>query len=249
MITDNFSFDRNFEVFLANTPESKALHYHIRYQVYCDEMGYEDKERFPDQLEIDDWDNRAVHFIVLHKQSGSWVGALRLVLNDNRLPFQDFCSLENEINPVDFLQSAELSRLCVLKDVRRYSAKKFAPYGMCYEEDRSGLESPNVKMLYSHKNMGLSIMWGLLHAAAQYCDDRHTNNLYLLVAPALVYTIKKEGFCLEQIGEPCEHRGTRLPFQWSVADVLANPMWKKDYKAGFRLFSERLSQHSWQKIA
>jgi len=236
MISHTYSFDRNFEVCLADTPESKSLHYNIRYQVYCDEMGYENKERFPEQLEHDPWDNRAVHFLVRHKPSGDWVGALRLVIGNHQLPFQELCTLEREMTYSEFQQSAELSRLCVLKDVRRLSAQKFAPYGMCYEENRS-LDSPNVKMIYSYRNMGLSIMWGLLRAAALYCKDKGMQNLYLLAAPALVHTIRKEGFTLEQIGEPCEHRGTRLPLQWEVTNILANPMWQKDYQSDYWLFS------------
>ncbi len=36
-------FDDHFEVFLADTRESKEIHYSIRYQVYCEEMGFENK--------------------------------------------------------------------------------------------------------------------------------------------------------------------------------------------------------------
>ena len=41
-------FDHNYEVLLANTEESKNIHYKLRYQVYCDEMRFEDKNKFPD---------------------------------------------------------------------------------------------------------------------------------------------------------------------------------------------------------
>ncbi|MBS3963093.1 MAG: GNAT family N-acetyltransferase, partial [Methylomonas sp.] len=67
-------FDSNFEVVLADTFESKLINYNIRYQVYCDEMGFEDKDVFPDEIEFDEWDKNSVHFLVRHKSSENWLG-------------------------------------------------------------------------------------------------------------------------------------------------------------------------------
>ena len=70
LIQQKVSFDSNFEVFLADTLEGKQIHYNLRYQVYCDEMGFEDKDSFPDKMESDEWDDNSVHFIVRHRASG-----------------------------------------------------------------------------------------------------------------------------------------------------------------------------------
>lgn len=239
-MANNPSFDSDFEVFLADTPESKVLHYHIRYQVYCDEMGFEDKEKFSNELEFDQWDTHSVHFLVRHKRLGHWVGALRLVLPDKQLfPFERHSKLEKKISREQYFQSVELSRLCVLKEVRRFSARKFAPYGLA--EEGTILDSSNVTVLQNYKNLGLTVMWGLLSAAALYCTQSNISSLYLLVTPALASAIRKEGFCLEQIGEPCQHRGQRIPLRWKIDDVIANPLWEGDYKNGFDLFSDRFA--------
>jgi N-acyl amino acid synthase of PEP-CTERM/exosortase system len=80
-------FDNNFEVFLADTPESKAIHYSIRYQVYCEEMGFENKDNFPLEQEFDEYDSQSTHFIVRTRLTGHWVGAIRMVFNtDHFLP-------------------------------------------------------------------------------------------------------------------------------------------------------------------
>lgn len=238
MIEKDLSFDGNFEVFLADTLESKALHYNVRYQVYCDEMGFEDKEKFPDQLEFDQWDCHSVHFLVRDKLFGRWVGALRLVLPDRfSFPLEHHCTLEKNISRSQYLQSVELSRLCVLKEVRRFSGRRFALYGL--EEQASPfIESSKVRALHSYKNLGLSVMWGLLRAAALYCAQKNIHDLYLLVAPALASTIRKEAFSVQQIGALCQHRGQRVPLQWKIDDVLANPLWEKDYKKEYGFYSE-----------
>lgn len=237
MIENDHSFDGNFEVFLADTPESKALHYNVRYQVYCDEMGFEDKEKFPDQLEFDQWDNHSVHFLVRDKRLGHWVGALRLVLPDRySFPLEHHCTLEKKISHSQYLQSVEMSRLCVLKEVRRFSARRYAPYGVV-EQESSVIESSKVRALHNYKNLGLTVMWGLLRAAASYCTRSNFHDLYLLVAPALVYAIQKEGFSVKQVGNPCEHRGQRVPLQWKIDNVVANPLWEKDYKREYGLYS------------
>jgi N-acyl amino acid synthase of PEP-CTERM/exosortase system len=113
-------FDKNFEVFLADTPESKAIHYSIRYQVYCEEMGFENKDNFPLEQEFDEYDSQSTHFIVRTRLTGHWVGAIRMVFNtDHFLPIEKHCVLNETINKSDSSQSVELSRLCLVKEIRR----------------------------------------------------------------------------------------------------------------------------------
>lgn len=237
MISEKQSFDSCFEVFLADTPESKQIQYNLRYQVYCDEMGFENKDMFPDQLEFDDWDDGAVHFIVRHRYTGHWLGALRLVRqNKFAFPFEDKCTPDNRITTKQYLHSVEISRLCVIKEARRFAPKKYAPYGLVDEE--VGEEGRNVRYLYSHKNQSRSIMWGLYRAAVVYSAHNDIKHWYILVTPSLAYAVKKEGFQMQQVGSPCEHRGQRIPYLLDVGHILANPLWQKDYKNDFRLYSE-----------
>ena len=59
-------FDDRYEVFLADTPESKALHYQLRYQVYCEETGWERSPQFlQEKLERDDFDASSHHSAIL----------------------------------------------------------------------------------------------------------------------------------------------------------------------------------------
>lgn len=238
MIPDKQSFDSGFEVFLADTLESKQIHYNLRYQVYCDEMGFEDKNAFPEQMEFDEWDNHAVHFIVRHKASGHWVGGLRLVFNKKKtFPFEKLIIPYQEITQADRQVSAELSRLCVLREARRFTSRRLAPYGL---PDRDEIQtSEKVVSFYNFKNHTRSLMWGLIRAALLYSVEKEElTHWYLLIGPALACFTRREGFEMLQIGDSCEHRGLRTPYQMKLKDILANPFWNKDYKQHYSLYSD-----------
>lgn len=241
LISEKQSFDSCFEVFLADTPESKQIQYNLRYQVYCDEMGFEDKDKFPDQLESDEWDDSSAHFLVRHKSSGHWLGGLRLVYHKESLfPFEEWSMPYEKIASKDRQFSVEMSRLCIIKEARRFTSKRFAPYGL------PDMELPenggNVRSFYNFKNQSRSIMWGLIRAAVLYSARNDLSSWYFVVAPSLACFITKEGFDMRQIGDPCEHRGLRTPYRLSVANILANPLWQKDYKNDFRLYSELVDE-------
>lgn len=236
MILENQSFDNSFEVFLADTTESKHIHYKLRYQVYCDEMGFEDKDKFPEQMEFDDWDDHAVHFLVRHKATGHWLGGLRLVFNiNNALPFEHLAQPYQPITPTERERAVEMSRLCVIKEARRFTSKRFAPYGLPDQEIPE--ENNKVVSFYNFKNQTRSIMWGLIRAAVVYSAKQNLSDWYFIIAPALAGFIRRENFDMVQIGTPCEHRGQRTPYRLSVENILDNPLWLKDYKQHYSLYS------------
>lgn len=233
-------------MFLADTLESKQIHYNLRYQVYCDEMGFEDKSAFPEQMEFDEWDDHAVHFIVRHRASGHWLGGLRLVFNHHGIfPFEQVAKPHQQIKQTERETAVEMSRLCVIREARRFSSKRFAPYGL--PEQEISEENDKIKSLYNFKNQTRSIMWGLIRAAVVYSDELDLSHWYFIVAPALAGFIRREKFDMLQIGNPCEHRGSRTPYQLNVDNILANPLWEKDYKQHYSLYSElekqRVCQH------
>ena len=230
-------FDSNFEVFLADTLESKYINYNLRYQVYCDEMGFEDKTSCPDQMEYDEWDQNSVHFVVRHRVTGNWLGGLRLVLpNTSGFPFEEWSVPDQAITDPQRLIAVEVSRLCIIKDARRFTAKRFAPYGL---SDNEVDDNNKVRSIYNYKNQSRSLMWGLIRAAATYCAAHNIQYWYFIVAPALAGFIRKNGFEMHQIGAACQHRGERFPYQLNVENILANPMWQDDYKLGYQLHSEQ----------
>ncbi|PPD20321.1 MAG: PEP-CTERM/exosortase system-associated acyltransferase [Methylomonas sp.] len=235
-------FDSNFEVVLADTFESKLINYNIRYQVYCDEMGFEDKDVFPDEIEFDEWDKNSVHFLVRHKSSENWLGGLRLVhsnANSGEFPFEEWSVPDQQIADSQRNNAVEVSRLCVIKNARRFTAKRFAPYGL---PDHEVNENGNVKSIFNHKNQSRSLMWGLLGAAARYSVDHDIRSWYFIVTPALAGLLRINKFEMTQIGGACEHRGERFPYRLDVIKFLENALWLDDYKADYLLHSKIASR-------
>lgn len=206
-------FDEHFEVFLADTPESKEIHYSIRYQVYCEEMGFENKHDFPMEMEFDDYDQSAEHFIVRHKESGDWVAAMRLVISsENGLPMESHCVLHEEIDKSHFRKSVELSRLCVLGKVRK-----------SFGENSLGK---------NFRRINQSIIWGILNAASEYCHTNNIRNWYFMTAPSLKKVLNRGGFKMTTIGERCNHKGERYPFRKDAVDAYHNEEWRNNFVDG-----------------
>ncbi len=231
-------FDDNFEVFLADTEESKAIHYSIRYQVYCEEMGFENKEDFPLEQEFDEYDVNAAHFIVKHKNSGQWIGAMRLIFkNDQPLPLEKHCNLHAPLNKLISGHSVELSRLCLVKEIRRQFNDVAPPHGVA-DESEEIQETDKVKLLRSSQRLNRSIIWGLIRATLEYGYQNNIQNALFLTTNALAKVICKGGLEMVNIGEPCNHKGERLPFKMNVKKTYHNPIWKNDYKNGYQVFSQ-----------
>lgn len=233
-------FDNYFEVFLADTAESKAIHYSIRYQVYCEEMGFENKDDFPLEQEFDDYDDHSAHFIVRHKQSGQWVGAMRLIRKtEGLLPVEQYCRSDEFQTNKKMAKTVELSRLCVLKEIRKKAVDINPPYGVS-ESNSHVEESDKIKLLPNFQNINRSIIWGILNAASEYCYINNIFNWYFMTTNALAKVLNKGGFNMIQIGEPIFHRGERFPFKKDVKNTYFHESWRKNFinGCGYRNYSE-----------
>lgn len=229
-------FDDHFEVFLADTQESKAIHFSIRYQVYCEELGFENKADFPLEQEYDAYDDRSIHFIVRHKDTGAWVGAMRLIFKNNQpLPMEKNCNLDEHIEYSNSYQSVELSRLCLVKEIRRRLTDIDPPLGIT-EYSNEIDETDNVKSFYNHHRNSRSTIWGLLHAATEYGYNNNIQKCFFLTTNALARVIRKGGLSLLNIGAPCYLNGERYPFKMNVVETYHCEIWNS-YKNGYRHFS------------
>jgi len=235
-------FDDYFEIVLADTKEGREIHYNIRYQVYCEELGYEDTKKFPEQQELDKWDpqndedKRSVLFLVRLKHTKRWIGAMRVVHHDGKmLPLQEISSLDHKIDS----PAVEISRLCLVKEIR----KPFLQNAYGINEDKTSeyqLETKeddeHVKNFYSNPKVKNTIIWGLFNAALQYSAMNNIKKWYLLTNKALTRIIGRQGFAIEQVGDTCEHRGKRSPYRFDVQEMQDNSMWGT-FNNGYRVYS------------
>ena len=211
-------FDHYFDVFLADTPESKKINYQIRYQVYCLETGYEDPETCPEKMENDSFDDRSVHFIVRAKQTGIWIAALRLVVGPmDELPINHAAVIDtNRLLTImsadsvkDFDRSAEISRLSIVSDFRRRKQERDVPFQLPWTQDEC--ISDVAGDTFQERRKAPWLMLSLLYAARDYSEQHGINYWFFLTPKALARIFKGLGMQLEVTGPACEHRGTRFP--------------------------------------
>lgn len=194
-----------YQVVLADSPESRRVHFHLRYQVFCCDTGFEPAENFPDGLERDDHDAHAVHFLVGRTGAPDdcperWVGAMRLILADSEpLPIQTRCRLVEGRKPDAHARVAEVSRLIVKE------------------------EAPHPEPL---------VLFLLCSAALGYSQRHGLQDLYFLIRPALFRILRRQGLAIDLTGDPCEHRGLRYPCGIAVRDLVPGmEQWRQRLKS------------------
>src|SRR3954454_20844184 len=72
-------YTRHFDVVRADTPALLNRVYELRYQVYCVENAFEDPAESLGGREIDADDDRAVHVLLIHRESGEAAGTARVI--------------------------------------------------------------------------------------------------------------------------------------------------------------------------
>ncbi len=190
-------FDRDFETVLADTQAAKRIHHEIRYQVFCEETGFEDRQAFPEHLEADQWDARSVPFLVRAKQTQEWVGTMRLILPGQDLPAQQLCMMDRgAVARIKPFEVAEVSRLCVLSS---------------YRHQRPRLPAP-LRQRKPTRERDSQIMLGLLRAAAGYSREQGIRYWYILTTSALARLMSSLHMPLSRVGDGIEHRGERFPY-------------------------------------
>jgi N-acyl amino acid synthase of PEP-CTERM/exosortase system len=181
-------FDSRYEVVLADTPESKEIHFNLRYRVFCLEKKFEDETKFSHEMEKDQYDERAVHFLVRDRLKREWIGAARLIIGKlDTLPISKVAEID-DLRIENSTIVAEFSRLLVLQKFRR-----------------------------SHANVAAStaepeILLGLIRATKDYCFQQNITNVLFLCRRSIFRILGNAGIEMQQIGSPCLYRGVRVPY-------------------------------------
>lgn len=224
------AFRKYFEVVPASTDDLKNRFFHLRYQVYSQELqlpGFE-SSHYPDRREIDKYDQRSVYSLLRHRQSGNIVGGIRLILCDHDDPSQLFPVEEHAGNYfdsrlIDLTQlprrtTVEISRLVVARNFRCRGKEVFYAHGMddssFDERRRESLHAPERRRQFPHPVLGLLV------ALVQMSVEYGTTHWYAIMEPALNRILRRFSFDLRPIGPAVDYYGVRQPYLDSMDDVL-----------------------------
>jgi N-acyl amino acid synthase of PEP-CTERM/exosortase system len=195
----------DIEVVVADTNAARDLHYALRYQVFCLETGFEDASRYPDQQEKDEFDDRAIPFLVRCSRSGDWLATARLILSgDGSLPIERYCDVSRHTIPFD--QMAELSRLLIVNEVRRRRS-------LINKRQQLG-SGAAARAQYGRPQRLITarILRDLIRAMAAFGLDRGIPHAAFFITPALARILGRMQIDLTAIGGAVRHRGLRFPF-------------------------------------
>lgn len=193
-------FDQYFKILLADTPDLRSMVYRLRYNVYCQELGHESPDKFPDGLERDNYDSHSIHCLLLHRRTGRYIGCVRLVLSapnhaHTKFPFEAICSYNPKEHREIGEPYAEVSRLAVVSHFRKNCA-----------------DSPENRYLPL-------IAIGLCLAATSIAIHLGIESVFAVMEPRLARYLRQFGIHFMQISALFEFHGQRALYKidrWTI---------------------------------
>jgi N-acyl amino acid synthase of PEP-CTERM/exosortase system len=222
---DNFSlsehFSEYFNIMIANTLELKEEVFRIRYQVYCQELGYEPLSNFPDQMEKDAYDPRSIHCILQHKSTGIYAGCVRLVLSDShqpqaKFPFENICTDHLiDFNDIPRERFGEVSRLAVLGRFRKREGEQKTTSGLIMFDDKKKEKEEDIQ-----QRRFPVIALSLYLASTCVGLELGLGYAVTLMEPRLARHLRMTGLIARPVGQIVDFHGKRGPFVMEKQEVL-----------------------------
>jgi N-acyl amino acid synthase of PEP-CTERM/exosortase system len=208
-----------FDVCFATDAAMKDDVGRIRYRVYCEEFGYEDKDAFPNGIELDEFDKQSQHCLVIHKASSTPAGCVRVVrgIQDSLLPFEKFCSDSLDRNFFEHNQMSresmcEVSRLAVDGMFRRRAGEQATRYGGVHVSDLSQQEQRTFPL----------IAVSCFLAATALTDLMNCTNAFAMMEPFLPRMLSRSGINFTKVGQDIDYHGLRAPYFVTTQAAVGN---------------------------
>lgn len=211
-------FDDDYQVLIADTTESKRIHYALRYQVYCLETKFESSDSFLKPLEYDSYDEHSIPFIVKHRHSGEFVAAMRLIVGRfDQMPVYDLVSHDKNLL-ADSSLAMEISRVCVISDYRKATVKNTVfDQVLKVANGRSVSRSAGE---FVDKKKQPEILLGLIRAAYYYSIEHKIDTWFFTITRALSIILKRLRLNVFVGGDAVDYHGIRIPHYCHKATLL-----------------------------
>jgi N-acyl-L-homoserine lactone synthetase len=113
------SFYRRFRFYITKSDSELQELFKLRYQVYCEEYRYLDKNHYPNKIETDEFDNHSIHFI-LKDRKGNIAATARMIMNSEAgFPIEKHFQINLRVPTTNRNTIAEISRLIVARKYRK----------------------------------------------------------------------------------------------------------------------------------
>jgi len=206
------NFRDHFDIVTAESPQLMEDVFALRYQVYCEETGFENPADFPDRVEYDDYDKRSVHSLLQHVRTGLDAGTVRLVIPEEgelaSLPLHEVTDhpffRDEKRFPADSV--AEVSRFAISRGFRRRLDEFPSPSAAgTYDVEREKALKLQEKRVLPHITLGLFI------AMVKMSHEQGIKTWFCVMEKALVRLLARYSLHFEAIGPSVEYHGERQP--------------------------------------
>ena len=235
----------HFDFSVINNPTRLSESFGLRYEVYCKEREFLLPESYPSKLEIDSYDNHAIH-IGGSNQDGLMIGTVRLVLPSSiGFPLFEHCELFPEYQHLGDKKSqqtaAEISRLAISKLYRR--RQNDGLYGLEYRSDFENLDSseikPNSRLPEGARDRRNKpeIILGLYKTMYQASKRQGITHWFVAMEKTLLRLLHRFNVDFNPIGPELDYYGPVSPYIAVVAEIEEhvyrhNPAMFEDFMAG-----------------
>ncbi len=221
-LTPSERFKKYFDVELADTLEKKKKVYTIRYHVYCQEFGYESAEKFPNEMEIDEYDDDSLHCLITHKSTKTPAACVRLVPKFGKkvikeLPFEKYCAESIDFEKIkelnlDQTKECEISRLAVDGQFRKRKKEQKTRFGNVDLENISKEEERSF----------LLIAVAAFFSAIALTELSNKTNMFAMMEPFLPRLLNRSGLFFQKVGDNIDYHGMRAPYFLTTQSALDN---------------------------
>ena len=205
------NYNCRFAVISANTLGLQEQAYRLRYQVYCIENNFENPLDHPLEQEMDEFDNRSVHSVLIDRPNRAVVGTVRLILPDPKsieesFPIQRVCNhpLLQRYGLLNVERSAEISRFAISKTFCR-RAEDYHPILLSRDEMRAAM--PNLTL-------------GLLNGIVRMSAENGISDWFAVMEPTLLRLLARFGIYFSPIGPMVDYHGMRQPCHAVMSNLL-----------------------------
>ena len=189
--------------------------YKLRYQVYCNECGFEKPEDHPGEMEKDEFDDVATHFCAFVQETKEIIGTARIILpSAKNFPIHKHFAIDKKkIAAIDSSKVGEISRLAISKDFRRRAIDK-----ALYAEEKVDIRDHKVYK-QRRRQFELALVAGLYRCIYLESMALGLTHWYAVMAKGLYYLLKSRGIIWHEIGPKQNYHGWRQPY---VAEISEN---------------------------
>ncbi|WP_197495753.1 PEP-CTERM/exosortase system-associated acyltransferase [Acidihalobacter yilgarnensis] len=212
-VSDMFDY---FALSVATSLEEVDALQHLRWSVYCDELGYEHPKNCPGQREGDEYDEMSVHLYITHRESGAIAGCVRVIAAESlpegiALPLEVAYQLSLEqpdLAGIPRQNLFEISRLAIATTFRRRRSDDALSqeYGLLSDVAQARTNFSYLAVLLYSAVIALGESYGFAHACA-------------MMQPRLVRLLSRSGLLFRQLAPLIEHHGQRAAYFSSLSDA------------------------------